>query len=138
MTMIGKPRSMRANAFSLSWANLASSPVTSPADTECRDSFSPAPGDKDVISQVDRLSSSETNIAPRSVRMALCSCGWGSCIGRLQRAGGIDDLTLLEAKRGAIPPPRIFILGLAPGLRLTRDQHGPSETRRACPTKSAV
>src|SRR5271156_4963819 len=37
-----------------------------PADTLCFDIFSPRPGDSDVASQVDRLSSNETNIAQRS------------------------------------------------------------------------
>src|SRR6516165_9442201 len=37
----------------------------------CFDIFSPPPGDSDVTSQVDRLSSNETKIAPRSVRIAV-------------------------------------------------------------------
>jgi len=36
------------------------------ARTECFDIFSPPPGDSDVISQVERLSSNEMKIAPRS------------------------------------------------------------------------
>jgi hypothetical protein len=43
----------------------------SPPRTWCFDIFSPPPGDSDVISQVERLSSSETKIAPRSVRTAV-------------------------------------------------------------------
>src|SRR5205807_2711987 len=42
-----------------------------PLRTECFDSFSPPPGDSDVINEVDRLSSKETKIARRSVWMAL-------------------------------------------------------------------
>src|SRR2546430_16135249 len=42
----------------------------SPAGTLCFDIFSPPPGDSDVISQVERLSSNEMNIAPRSLRIA--------------------------------------------------------------------
>jgi hypothetical protein len=42
----------------------------------CFDIFSPPPGDSDVISQVDRLSSNETKIAPRSVRMAVGDWAW--------------------------------------------------------------
>ena len=38
--------------------------------TTCFDIFSPPPGDKDVISHFDRLSSIETKIAPRSTRIA--------------------------------------------------------------------
>ena len=41
------------------------------ARSECFDILSPPPGDSDVISQIDRLSSSETKIAPRSVRIAV-------------------------------------------------------------------
>src|SRR5271166_1319239 len=44
-----------------------SSAAISPADTLCFDIFSPPPGESDVTSQVDRLSSNEMNIAQRSV-----------------------------------------------------------------------
>jgi hypothetical protein len=37
------------------------------------DIFSPAPGDKDVISQALRDSSGETKIAPSAVRIAACA-----------------------------------------------------------------
>ena len=47
-----------------------------PADTPCFDIFSPAPGESDVISQVERLSSKETKIAPRLVRIAVGSSKW--------------------------------------------------------------
>jgi hypothetical protein len=47
--------------------------VTSPALKECFDILSPFPGDSDVISQVERLSSSETKIAPRFVWMAIAA-----------------------------------------------------------------
>jgi hypothetical protein len=43
----------------------------SPLGTECFDIFSPPPGESDVISLLERLSSNETKIAPRSVRMAV-------------------------------------------------------------------
>jgi len=43
----------------------------SPAGTLCFDIFSLPPGNSDVISQVERLSSNETKIAPRLLRMAL-------------------------------------------------------------------
>ena len=49
----------------------ASNAPMSPAGTLCFDIFSPPPGDNDVISQIERLSSIETKIAPRSLRMAL-------------------------------------------------------------------
>ena len=44
-----------------------------PADTPCFDIFSPPPGESDVINQVERLSSNETKIAPRLVRIAVGS-----------------------------------------------------------------
>ena len=69
--MMGKSRPVRPRAFSLSWANRTSKPATSPARIECFDIFSPAPGDKDVISQVDRLSSKDAKIAGRSVWIAV-------------------------------------------------------------------
>jgi hypothetical protein len=51
--------SVRAHAFLLSSEKRASSAAISPADTLCFDIFSPRPGDSDVASQVDRLSSNE-------------------------------------------------------------------------------
>jgi len=42
----------------------------------CFDIFSPPPGDSEVISQLDRLNSSETKIAPRSVRIAVGASSW--------------------------------------------------------------
>ena len=53
-----------------SCAKRSSSPATSPPRTACFDIFSPPSGDSDVISHLDLLSSNETNIAPRSVRIA--------------------------------------------------------------------
>lgn len=46
---------MRARAFSRSSPKRANNPAMSPPATACRDIFSPAPGDKDVISHVDLL-----------------------------------------------------------------------------------
>ena len=46
------------------------SPARSPPGTLCFDIFSAPPGDSDVTIQRDRLSSNETKIAPRSVRIA--------------------------------------------------------------------
>jgi hypothetical protein len=45
--------------------------VKSPPRTECFDIFSPPPGDSEVISQLERLNSNETKIAPRSVWIAV-------------------------------------------------------------------
>src|SRR5712675_1352413 len=61
MTTIGKDFPVRAHAFLLSSEKRASSAAISPADTLCLDIFSPQPGDSDVASQVDRLSSNETH-----------------------------------------------------------------------------
>jgi hypothetical protein len=72
------------------------------------------PGESEVISQVDRLSSNETKIAPRSVRMALWSCGWWSCIMRAPASGWYSDITPLVAERSATPPHGIFSFDAAP------------------------
>src|SRR4029077_3729778 len=42
-----------------------------PPGTECFDIFSPPPGDSEVISQLERLNSNETKIAPRLVWIAV-------------------------------------------------------------------
>src|ERR1700720_4765382 len=47
------------------------SPAKSPPGTECFDIFSPPPGDSEVISQLERLNSNETKIAPRLVWIAV-------------------------------------------------------------------
>src|ERR1700719_5322437 len=75
MTMIGNDFPVRANAFCLRTEKRVSNVQTSPAGTLCFDIFSPPPGDSEVISQVDRLSSIETKIAPRSLRIALGASG---------------------------------------------------------------
>ena len=51
--------------------NSINSPEMSPPGTECFDIFPPPPGEREVTSQVERLSSNETKIAPRSIRMAV-------------------------------------------------------------------
>src|SRR3974390_339648 len=71
MTTNEKTFPVLARVFSRSCAKRSNSPVTSPPRTTCFDIFSPPPGDSDVISHVDRLSSNETKIAPRSVRIAV-------------------------------------------------------------------
>src|SRR5271169_496322 len=63
MTMIGKDFPVRANAFCLNSEKRASNAPMSPAATPCFDIFSPAQGDSEVISQVERLSSNETKSA---------------------------------------------------------------------------
>jgi hypothetical protein len=65
MTTIGKDLPVRSGAFRFSSEKRASSAATSPALTECFDIFSAEPGDSDVISQMERLSSKEMKIAAR-------------------------------------------------------------------------
>ena len=72
MTIKGKSWPVRVCAFARSSAKRANSPAISPPRTRCFDIFC-RPGDKDVISQVARESSSETKIAPRSMRIAVWS-----------------------------------------------------------------
>jgi hypothetical protein len=50
---------------------LCEAPAKSPPGTECFDIFCPPPGDSEVISQLERLNSSETKIAPRLVWIAV-------------------------------------------------------------------
>ena len=71
MTTIGKLCPVRACVLCLSSENRASMPAISPACTECFDILSRLPGDRDVISHLDRLNSNETKIARRSVRIAV-------------------------------------------------------------------
>src|SRR5215210_1348385 len=49
----------------------------SPLGTACLDIFSPPPGAREVMTQVERLSSRDTKIALRSVRIAACLSGRG-------------------------------------------------------------
>jgi hypothetical protein len=66
MTTIGKDFPVRGHAFVRSSERRASNAAISLAFTLCFDIFSPRPGDSEVTSQVDRLSSNEMNIAQRS------------------------------------------------------------------------
>src|ERR671913_499299 len=77
MTMMGKTCPVRARAFSLSWDKRARRAAMSPLGTACFDIFSPPPGAREVMTQVERLSSRDTKIALRSVRTAACSSGRG-------------------------------------------------------------
>jgi hypothetical protein len=62
MTMIGKDFPVWANAFLSSSEKRVRSAAVSPAGTLCFDIFSPPPGDTDVMSQIERLSSKETKL----------------------------------------------------------------------------
>src|SRR3954462_2425363 len=107
MTMIGKSRPVRAAALRRSSANRCSSPGTSLVGTECLDIFSPAPGDRDVISHALRDSSIETKIAPRSVRIAACA-NKGASLGIIGSRVGASA-TSLSRSAGRLPNThRIF------------------------------
>src|SRR4051812_47220123 len=108
MTMIGKSRPVRAAALRLSSANRCSSPDTSLAGTECLDIFSPAPGDRDVISQVLRDSSIETKIAPRSVRIAACG-GWEASLSIFGSRVGASATSLSRSAGCSPNAHRIFL-----------------------------
>ena len=101
---------VRTRAFSLSCATRCSSPLTSPPRTVCFDIFSPPPGDSDVISQLDRLNSNETKIAPRSVRIAVGASGWSAVTFMVssKMGGGSNPLTL--PGKQSLPPTRHGIL----------------------------
>src|SRR5487761_19157 len=88
--MIGKDVPVRANAFCFSSENRASSDAISPAGTECFDIFSPPPGDNDVISQIERLSSKDVNIPARLVWMALGSFRSAAVGMVVSRVGGLQ------------------------------------------------
>ena len=73
-------------------------PGASPPRSECFDILSPPPGDSDVISQIDRLSSNETKIAPRSVRIAVGVWGWSATICMVASRVRFSNLTLPERR----------------------------------------
>src|SRR3954463_1597937 len=105
----------------------------SPLRTACFDIFAPPPGAREVMTQVERLSSRDTKIALRSVRIAACSSGRGqrACMvapewvvqhphfareqGATNRAHGIFGLTPPVAKmRTAAPEGPAAFLRLDP------------------------
>src|SRR2546423_5087722 len=76
----------------------------SPAGTLCFDIFSPPSGDNDVISQVERLSSMETNIAPRSLRIAFGASGRSATVCMVVSRVGRRNLTLPERRSLSTSP----------------------------------
>src|SRR5580704_17189742 len=70
----------------------------SPAGRLCFDIFSPPSGDSDVISQVERLSSNEMNIAPRSLRIAFGASGRLATVCMAVSRVGDRNLTLPERR----------------------------------------
>src|SRR5208283_5978754 len=108
MTMIGNDRPVRANVFCLSPERRASNAPMSPAGALCLDIFSPAPGDSEVISQIERLSSKETKIAPRSLRMALGASGRSAFTCMAVSRVGLRNLTLPERRPLSTSPWDLF------------------------------
>jgi hypothetical protein len=104
MTMIGNDFPVRANAFCLISEKRTNSAQMSPAGMLCFDIFSPAPGDSEVISQVERLSSNETKIAPRSLRMALGASGRSALTCMAVSRVGFRNLTLPERRSLSTSP----------------------------------
>src|SRR5215469_4748243 len=92
MTMRGKLLPVRTAALRCSSEKRAKSPAISPAVTLCFDIFSPLPGESDVISQVFRLSSKETKIAPNCMRIAVGLFSLSGNIGSPLRLIGIATL----------------------------------------------
>jgi hypothetical protein len=91
----------RCSALSLKRVKRSSSPAPSPPATECFDIFS-LPGDSEVTSHLDRLSSNETKIEATSERMAvsLWTRWWLVGIGRL-----LDGWFGPQPARGGRRPP---------------------------------
>src|SRR6266853_861311 len=104
MTTNGKTFPVLARVFSRSRAKRSSNPATSPPRTTCFDIFSPPPGDSDVISHVDRLSSNETKIAPRSVRIAVGASGRSAKVCMVASRVGDSNLTLPECRSLSTSP----------------------------------
>jgi hypothetical protein len=124
--MIGNNFPIRRNAFCLSSEKRAISAQMSPAGTLCFDIFSPLPDDSEVISQIERLSSNETKIAPRSLRMALGASGRSAVTCMAVSRVGVRNLTLPERRSLSTSPwdlegldemLTVTRLGLPPELR---------------------
>src|SRR5208283_4387065 len=96
MTTTGKDFPVRSDAFRFSSETRASSAATSPACTECFDIFPAKPGDSDVISQMERLSSKEMKIAARWVWMAVGASCRSATVGMVVSRVGVRYLTLPE------------------------------------------
>src|ERR1035437_952583 len=127
MTTNGTTFPVLARVVSRSCAKRSNSPATSPLRTVCFDIFSPPPGDSDVISQVDRLSSNETKIAPRSVRIAVGAWGRSVIICMVaSRVGGSATSLCQSVGRYLLP------MGSLLGARCLR-----SELRRVILTSAA-
>src|SRR3954465_8539623 len=127
MTMIGKTCPVRARAFSWSWDKRARRAAMSPLGTECFDIFSPPPGAREVMTQVERLSSRDTKIALRSVRIAACSSGRG------QRARMVTPEWVVQHPHSARErgPPSAPMGSLLGAIELWRSVQGDGPGRLA-------
>jgi len=108
MTTNGKTFPVLARVFSRSCAKRSSSPATSPPRTTRFDIFSPPSGDSDVISQVDRLSSNETKIAPRSVRIAVGASGRSATVCMVASREWVVATSLCQSAGRYLPPHGIL------------------------------
>src|SRR5438552_6583563 len=130
MTTNGKTFPVLARAFSRSRAKHSGSPATLPPRTTCFDIFSPPPGDSDVISHVDRLSSNKTKIAPRLVRIAVGASGRSATVCMVASRVGGSNLTLPKCRSLSTshalgisqPPPRGFMGKREPQIILKTDE----------------
>src|SRR5512134_2882028 len=113
--MIGQHPTVRARAFCWSCEKRASSPVMSPPRTVCFDIFSPLAGDNDAISQLVRLSSSETKIAPRLVRMAVGASSWSAAVSMIvsRAVGSVNNSTLSASRSPSTRPWDLVLVGPA-------------------------
>ena len=125
-------RPVRAGALRLISEKRASKPAMSPAPTPCLDIFSPPPGESEVTSQFDRLSSNETKMAPKCVRIAAGSACGSSDINRLQ-SEWFCNLSLATRPAAIHPPWNLRSArndGYYSATATPRD--GPPEWRRLC------
>src|SRR5882672_12787099 len=129
MTTNGNTFPVLARVFFRICAKRSSSPATSPPRITCFDIFSPPPGDSDVISHVDRLSSNETKIAPRSVRIAVGASGRSATVCMVASRVGGSNLTLPKC-RSLSTSPWDLEGELAVGENLRHHRRAANRTRR--------
>src|SRR5271168_1758647 len=117
MTTIGKDFPVRSDAFRFSSEKRASSAATSPARTECFDIFSAEPGDSDVTSQMERLSSKEMKIAARLDWMAVGASCRSATAGMVVSRVSVRNLTLPERWSLSTSPWDLVGAALGVGVR---------------------
>src|SRR4051812_16075789 len=100
----------------------------SPLGTACFDIFSPPPGAREVMTQVERLSSRDTKIALRSVRIAACLSGRGQRACMVAPAWVVQHPTLPESKMLPVAP-----MGSPPSAAQTRPWPRPRQSRAPWP-----